>query len=228
MPRRRTSTRKNGHPRTATKHPTATRSRKDRPCCGRRYDKCTCKAPPGMCMKPLNALAKRFLTTSLSTVQDTTDVSAWQTLMRDRCETLPTKVILGYGYIHVVFNQPHLLKAMVKEKAFTFRSPWVNWKQLQKIVSRARADNQVIRSSNYYSATLRNVILQSGHNKVNMPKNPVARDVLACKLVGSMQCQQRSAISMMTPLHGICGRLCCSSGRHKLTTHAQEPCRTIT
>jgi len=137
-----------------------------------------------MRMKPLSALAKRCLTTSLNTVQDTTDVSAWQTLMRDRCKTLPTKVILGYGYIHVVFNQPHLLKAMVKEKAFTFRSPWVNWKKLQKIVSRAKADNQLIRSSNYYPTTMRKVMLQSGHDKVNMPKNPVARDVLACKLVG--------------------------------------------
>ncbi len=158
--------------------------RKDRPCCGLRYDKCTCKAPPGMRVKPVNALAKRFLYTPLNTVQDTTDVSAWQDLMRDRCKALPTSAILGYSYIHVVFNQQCLLKAMVKEKAFIFRSPWVDWKKLEKIIGRNKKQKRVIRSSNFHAATLQNVMLQSGHSKVNVPKSGVARDVLACKLVG--------------------------------------------
>ena len=135
-------------------------------------------------MKPLKHLAKRFLTTSLNTVQDTTDVSVWQTLMRDRCKTLPTKVILGYAYIHVVFNQQHLLKAMVKEKALTFRSPWVDWEKLNKIASRAKANKQATRSSNYYPATLRKTTSQSGHQQAITNKEQVTRDVLACKLVG--------------------------------------------
>jgi len=76
---------------TATEHATP---RKSRPCCGLRCDKCGCKAPPGLKKKPLQELAKRFLATPLSTVEDTTDVSVFQELMQDRCKTLPTRVIL--------------------------------------------------------------------------------------------------------------------------------------
>ena len=70
---------------------------------------------------------------------------------------------------------------MVKEKAFIFRSPWVDWKQLHKVVARAKVQNLLARSSNFYAATLRKVLLQS---RLKVPKDPAARDVLACKLVG--------------------------------------------
>ena len=139
--------------------------------------------------KPLAALAKRFLSTPLTTVQDTTDVSASQELLQERCKNLPTSVILGYGYIHTMFNQRHLLEAMVKEKAFLFRKPWVDWKRLHEVVAKAKAQKLLVRSSNFYCATLRGsdtrqaVLLQS---KLHVPKNKVARDVLACKLVGFM------------------------------------------
>ena len=167
--------------RTATEQ--TARARKKRPCCGLQSNKCQCKPPPGMSKKPLAALAKRFMGSPLSTVQDTTDVSAFQTLMRDRCKSMPTSAVLGYCYIHVVFNQRHLLEAMIKEKAFMFRQPWVDWKRLHKVVARAKAQNLLVRSSNFYSATLQKVLLQS---ELKVPKDPVARDVLACKLVGFM------------------------------------------
>ena len=65
-----------------------------------------------------------------------------------------------------------------------FKKPWVNWDVLRKVLSKAKANKQLLRSSNFYSATLRGVVLQSGHSEVDKPKDPVARDVLACKLAG--------------------------------------------
>ena len=81
--------------RTATEH---LAPRKKLPCCGLRRGRCTCKAPPGMRKKPLGQLATYFSRTPLSTMQDTTDVSAFQDVMRDRCKELPTKIVLAYAY----------------------------------------------------------------------------------------------------------------------------------
>ena len=36
------------------------------------------------------------------------------------------RVILGYSYIHVTFNQEHLLKQFVEDKVFLFKKPWVD------------------------------------------------------------------------------------------------------
>ena len=99
--------------------------RQHRPCCGRHAQNCTCKAPKGMNKKPLTALAKRFTETDLCTVSDTTDVGPWQEIMQDRCKTLPMRVILGYSQIHVTFNQEHLLKQFVEDKAFLFKKPQI-------------------------------------------------------------------------------------------------------
>ena len=157
--------------------------RKHRPCCGRLPKNCTCKAPKGMNKKPLTSLARRFTETDLCTVQDTTDVGPWQKLMQDRCKTLPTRAILGYSYIHVTFNQEHLLKQFVEDKAFLFRKPWVDWERLAQIVARAKKRGMPVRSSNYYSTTLKEVLLQSGLKKAKMPIDSVSRDVLACQIV---------------------------------------------
>ena len=157
--------------------------RKHRPCCGRLPKNCTCKAPKGMNKKPLTSLARRFTETDLCTVQDTTDVGPWQKLMQDRCKTLPTRAILGYSYIHVTFNQEHLLKQFVEDKAFLFRKTWVDWERLAQIVARAKKRGMPVRSSNYYSTTLKEVLLQSGLKKAKMPIDSVSRDVLACQIV---------------------------------------------
>ena len=173
----------------ATEH-SVERIRNHRPCCGLRGDKCACRAPPGMRGAALTALAKRFVRTPLSTWQDTTDVSGFHNVLRDRCRNMPTSAVLCYCFVHVVFNQQYLLEAMVKEKAFLFRQPWVDWERLHEIVARAKARNMVVRSSNYYSATLRSVSLYSSvrgnllQSNFQVPKNGVARDVLACRLVG--------------------------------------------
>ena len=132
----------------------------------------------------LSELAKRFLTTPLNTVADTTDVSAFQELMEDRCKKLPIAVILTYAFIHVVFNQRHILEAMIKNKVLGNGKPWVHWDRLAKVVRAAKARGQLARSSNYYSSTLKRVVLQSGHKKADVPKDSVERDVLACKLIG--------------------------------------------
>ena len=98
-----------------------------RPCCGHFVTACTCKPPAGLQKPPLDALAARYRTTPLKTVRDTTDVSIFQRLMQQRCESLPIWVVLLYSFVHVMFNQEQLLKAMVDEKAFLFKPPWVNW-----------------------------------------------------------------------------------------------------
>jgi hypothetical protein len=60
----------------------------------------------------------------------------------------------------------------------------VSWERLQAVTAEAKAQQQIVRSVNYYSVTLRSVVLQSGHVGVTVPANPVARDVLMCKIVG--------------------------------------------
>ena len=162
----------------------STPQRKLRPCCGLRHDKCTCKAPPGMQRKCLSELAKRYVSTPLNTTADTTDVSVFQELMEDRCKKLSIAVILTYAFIHVVFNQRHILEAMIENKVLVNKKPWVHWDRLAKVIRSAKAQGQRTRSSNYYSSTLKRVVLQSGHKKADVPKNPIERDVLACKIIG--------------------------------------------
>ena len=113
-------------------------ARKARPCCGLNSKNCKCKPPPGMQKSHLNALCRRFAKTALSTAQDTTDVSTFQTLMAKRCQTLPLQVLLAYAHTHVVFNQDHLLRSFIERKAFLFRSPWFDWQLLQSIVKKKR------------------------------------------------------------------------------------------
>ena len=135
----------------------------------------------------LNALCRRFAKTALSTVQDTTDVSTFQTLMAKRCQTLPLQVLLAYAHTHVVFNQDHLLRSFIEQKAFLFKPPWFNWQLLQSIVKKSKQKGQRFRSSNYRSTTLTKILLPSHIGKARLLQSnddPVERDVLACKLVG--------------------------------------------
>ena len=158
--------------------------RKLRPCCGRRYDKCTCEPSPGMRTGCLSMLAKRYVCTPLNTVKDTTDVSAFQEVLGDLCKKLPIAAVLTIAFIHVVFNQRHLLEAMVEKKVFVNKKPWVHWDRLAKVIHAAKARGKLIRSSNYYNATLRRVVLQNKHKLVKTHKNSIERDVLACRIIG--------------------------------------------
>ena len=162
-------------------------ARKARPCCGLNSNNCKCKPPPGMQKSHLNALCRRFAKTVLSTVQDTTDVSTFQTLMAKRCQTLPLHVLLAYAHTHVVFNQDHLLRSFIERKAFLFKPPWFNWQLLQSIVKKSKQKGQTFRSSNYRSTTLRKILLPSHIGKARLLQSnddTVERAVLACRLVG--------------------------------------------
>ena len=160
--------------------------RKARPCCGYLPPNCVCKPPPGMKKSHLTALCRRFAKTTLSSVQDTTDVSTFQTLMATRCETVPLRVLLAYAHTHVVFNQDHLLRSFIEKKAFLFRPPWFDWRLLQSIVKKSKQTGQRCRSSNYRSTTLRKIRLPSHIGKARLLQSidAVQRDVLACRLVG--------------------------------------------
>ena len=131
------------------------RPRKARPCCGLQTQNCMCKPPPGMKKSYLSALSRRFASTALASVQDTTDVSTFQTLMAERCKTLPLGVLLAYAHTHVVFNQSHLLHSFIEQKAFLFKPPWFNWQKLQSIVNKAKEAGERTRSSNYRSTNLK-------------------------------------------------------------------------
>ena len=162
-------------------------ARKARPCCGLNSKNCKCKPPPRMQKSHLNALCRRFAKTALSTVQDTTDVSTFQMLMAERCQTLPLQVLLAYAHTHVVFNQDHLLRSFIERKAFLFKPPWFNWQLLQSIVKKAKQKGERFRSSNYRSTTLRKILLPSHIGKARLLQSnadTVERAVLACKLVG--------------------------------------------
>ena len=161
--------------------------RKARPCCGYLPPNCVCKPPPGMKKSHLKALCRRFAKTTLSSVQDTTDVSNFQTLMAKRCETIPLRVLLAYAHTHVVFNQDHLLRSFIEKKAFLFKPPWFNWQLLQSIVKKSKQKGQRFRSSNYRSTTLTKILLPSRIGKARLLQRNddyVERAVLACRLVG--------------------------------------------
>ena len=66
----------------------------------------------------LSILAKRYVRTPLNTAEDKTDVSVFQEVLGDLCKKLPIAAVLTTAYIHVVFNQRHILEAIVREKSF--------------------------------------------------------------------------------------------------------------
>ena len=55
---------------------------------------------------------------------------------------MPIWVVLFYAFVHTVFNQEELLKAMLDEKAFLFKPPWVDWTILKRIVKKAKQKNR--------------------------------------------------------------------------------------
>ena len=168
----------------ATRKPTV---RKARPCCGLHSQNCKCKPPPGMKKTHLNALSRRFAKTALSSVQDTTDVSSFQALMAKRCNTLPLRILLAYAHTHVVFNQDHLLRSFIEQKAFLFKPPWFDWQLLQSIVKKAKQTRQKYRSSNYRSTNLRKILLPRHIGRARLLQNnddTVERAILACRLIG--------------------------------------------
>ena len=109
----------------------------------------------------LKAFCRRFAKAALSSVQDTTDVSTFRTLMARRCQTLPLRQLLAYAHTHVVFNQDHLLRRFIDQKAFLFKPPWFDWQVLQSIVQEVKQRGQPWRSSNYRSTTLRELRVPS-------------------------------------------------------------------
>ena len=135
--------------------------------------------------KEVTSLAERFAETALCSVKDTTDVSAWQALMQHAAEQLPLRVLLAYAHTHVVFNQEPILKAIIERKAFLCRAPWFDWQLLQSIVEEHKGAGKTCRSSNYRSLPLRKLLPQSHQGAaLEKPSNPVARDVLACRIIG--------------------------------------------
>ena len=66
---------------------------------------------------------------------------------------------------------------------FLFKKPWLDWERLAQILAEAKKHKLPSRSSNYYSTTLKEVLLQSGLKQAKMPTDPVSRDVLACQIV---------------------------------------------
>jgi len=135
----------------------------------------------------LNALKRRFAKTPLCTAQDTTDVSTFQTLMAEHCQTLPLQVLLAYAHTHVVFNQDHLLRSFIERKAFLFKPPWFNWQLLQSIVKKSKQKGQRVRSSNYRSTILKKIRLPRHIGKARLLQSnddTAERAVLACRLVG--------------------------------------------
>ena len=93
-------------------------------------------------------LAKRYVRTPLNTVEDTTDVSVFQEVLGDLCKKLPIAAIPTIAHTHVVFNQRHILEAMVQKKVFLKKKPWVHWERFANVVHAAKARGQLIRSSN--------------------------------------------------------------------------------
>ena len=160
--------------------------RKARPCCGLLVSNCVCKPHPGIRKLFLKVLCRRFAKIALSSVQDATDVSTLRTLMARRCQTLPLRQLLANAHTHVVFNQDHLLRSFIDQKAFLFKPPWFDWHVLQSIMQEVKQRGQPWRSSNYRSTTLRELRVPShcGQARVLQSSDGIERAVLACKVLG--------------------------------------------
>ena len=106
--------------------------------------------------------------------------------MARRCQTLPLHQLLAYAHTHVVFNQDHLLRRFIDQKASLFKPPWFDWQVLQSIVQEVKQRGQPWRSSNYRNTTLRKLRVPShcGQARVLQSNAGVERAVLACKVVG--------------------------------------------
>ena len=57
--------------------------------------------------------------------------------MREPCQSLPLWVQLSYSYVHVMFNQEHLLRAMLQAKVFLFE-PCMDWVKLATVINKAK------------------------------------------------------------------------------------------
>ena len=105
--------------------------------------------------------------------------------MATRSAELPLRILLAYAHTHAVFNQEDLLQKFIDQKAFLFKSPWFDWQLLQSIFKKAKRSSQTCRSSNYRSTTLKEVRVKTHLGSARAtPSDAVARDVLACKIVG--------------------------------------------
>ena len=203
------------------------RRRRLRPCCELRVDNCTCKPRPGLRNQSLNALAKRYLATPLSMVEDTTDVSKLRSLMRDRCDSLPIWVILLYAFVHAMFNQEELLKAMLDKNAFLCKPQWVDWARLGYISREAKRNNQNTGSSNSYSSTLKRVARQTATRGFRRPSMLQSAVFWLASLQHTILVRGLFATSTAPLLPETCGRQCCRSGSGKLTLGARGSSNNI-
>ena len=121
----------------------------------------------------------RFTNTALSSVQDTTDVSTFRTLMARRCQTLPLRQLLAYAHTHVVFNQDHVLRSFIDEKAFLFKPPGFNWPLLQSIVQKVKQTGKPWCSSNYRNTTMRELRVKKHFGKARVIRSSAVVAVVA-------------------------------------------------
>ena len=119
-------------------------------------------------------------------VQDTTDVSTFQTFMAKRCETLPLRVLLAYAHTHVGFNQITCSAASLRRRrSYSSRRGLTGncYRALSRSLSkqvndfaRRITEAQLLERSGYRVTSEKRVCYRDA--------DTVERAVLACKLVG--------------------------------------------
>ena len=121
-----------------------------KPCCG--LLNCKCQAPPGLQRFKLNELKKNWMQSSLISVEDTTDVEVFKRLVSSAVSIVdvPLAILLGFGFLHALFNQEAVWKAFVDNSVLTYKKPWtVDFNKMEEVLRCFCRANQLTRSSNY-------------------------------------------------------------------------------
>ena len=79
-------------------------------------------------------------------------------------------------------------KTWSRRRFFRKKEPCVSWQRLEAVITKAKRENRITRSSNYYSVTLKDVMPRSGHVDVKLPTDSVARDRADVQDRGSRFC----------------------------------------
>lgn len=155
---------------------------KGKPCCGKVHCTCPC---PRVHENRMKQLEQFWLQSPLITAQDTTDVSGFIEVFKKK--RLPLLALWRYASVHVLFNQTYLLRMFDEQGVIRSKSPYIpDWEQMGQILQKEKARGHVVRSSNFYSVTLKALSLVHKafeSSTALVPANPTRRDVLSAQIL---------------------------------------------
>ena len=168
-----------------------TRAKRDRtgevkrslPCCGKNPKNCDCRVPGKVVRAELNVVKQHFKDAPLISAADTTDVSVFQRLLGERLAEASLWFVFALAALHALFNQEDVWASFLLKQVVDFSNESVDFKALQMVLHSFLKKKKIIRSSNYYSVTLRKWRHGPLDTWQKVPKSRSARDALMARLV---------------------------------------------